>query len=91
MLGVLLTDLSKAFDCLFHELLAAKLSAYEVDISAVRFLYDYLTNRKQRTIIEDHYSSCKDLIFGVPQGSISEPQFFSIYLYETLEITKKAT
>ena len=44
--GVLLTDLTKAFDCLSHELLAAKLSAYGVDISAVRFIYDYLTNRK---------------------------------------------
>ena len=44
--GVLLTDFSKAFDCLSHELLAAKLSAYEVDISAVRFIYDCLTNWK---------------------------------------------
>ena len=45
--GVLLTYLSKAFDCFSHELLTAKLSAYGVDISAVRFIYDYLTNRKQ--------------------------------------------
>ena len=52
---VLLTDLAKA--CLSHELLAAKLSAYGVDISAVRFIYDYLTNWKQRTKIEDHYNS----------------------------------
>ena len=35
MLGVLLTDLKKAFGCLSHELLAAKLSVYGVDISAV--------------------------------------------------------
>ena len=53
--GVLLTELSKTFDCLSHELLVAKLSAYGVDISAVRFINDYLTNRKQRTKIEDHY------------------------------------
>ena len=49
--GVLLTDLSKAFDYLFHKLLAAKLSAYGVDISLVRFIDDYLTNWKQRTKI----------------------------------------
>ena len=71
--GVLLTDLSKAFDCLSHELLAAKLSAYGVHLSAVRFIYDYLSNRKQRTKIDNHYSSWRDLIFEVPKGSILGP------------------
>ena len=60
--SALLADLSKTFDCLSYKLLAAKLNTYGVDISAVRFIYIYLTNRKQRTKIEDHYSSWKDLI-----------------------------
>ena len=42
--------LSKAFDCLSHELVPAKLSAYEVDISTVCFIYDYLTNWKHKQI-----------------------------------------
>ena len=65
MFGVLLSDLSNAFDCLSHELVTAKLSAYGVDISTIRLIYDYLTNSKQRFKIKNRYSSLRDLIFGV--------------------------
>ena len=50
--GALLTDLSKAFDCLDHELLTAKLNAYGFTLPALRLIHDYLSNRKQRTKIE---------------------------------------
>ena len=44
--GALLTDLSKAFDCLSHDLLIAKLHAYGLDLASLNILQDYLTNRK---------------------------------------------
>ena len=50
--GALLTGLSKAFDCLSHELFVAKLIPYGVEISSVRLIYDCLTNRKHRTKTE---------------------------------------
>ena len=47
--GILLTDFSRAFDCLPHDLFIAKLFAYEFDDKALRIIYDYLRHRKQRT------------------------------------------
>ena len=77
--GALLTDLSKAFDCLDHELLTAKLNAYGFTLPALRLIHDYLSNRKQRTKIDDNYSSWSE-IFGVPQGQILRPLIFNIFL-----------
>ena len=54
--GALLTDLSKASDCVDHELLTAKLNAYGFTLSVLRLIHDYLSNRKQRTKIDDNYS-----------------------------------
>ena len=75
--GALLTDLSKAFDCLSHELLIAKLEAYGFDEKALTLIYNYLSNRKQRVKINDSYSSWSEILFGVPQGSILGPLLFN--------------
>ena len=47
--GALLTDPSKAFDCLDHEMLIAKVNAYGFSLRALRLINDYLSNRRQRT------------------------------------------
>ena len=80
--GVLLTDLSKAFDCLDHELLIAKLNAYGFHLSALKLIHDYLSNGKQRTKINSTYSKWHEILFGVPQGSILGPLLFNIYLID---------
>ena len=78
--GALLTDLSKAFDCIPHDLFIAKLEAYGFQIDALKLIYDYLSNRKQRVKINETFSSWKDIEFGVPQGSILGPLLFNIHL-----------
>ena len=78
--GALLTDLSKAFDCLNHELLIAKLEAYGFDYSSLALVYSYLSERKQRTKINNSFSKWVDITTGIPQGSILGPLLFNIYL-----------
>ena len=78
--SALLTDLSKAFDCICHDLLVAKLHAYGLSLPALKMIQNYLLNRKQRTKIGFSYSTWENIIYGVRQGSVLGPLLFNIYL-----------
>ena len=86
--GALLAGLSKAFDCLNHDLLIAKLNAYGLSLPALRLIHDYLLSKKQRTRINNSYSTRIEINFGVPQGSIRDPfcSTFSLQICSSLEI-----
>ena len=75
---VLLTDLSKAFDCIGHEFLIAKLYAYGFDKNPLSFINSYLKGRKQRTkkipltarfLISIQYNSTLGITVAIKGGS----------------------
>ena len=78
--GTVLMDLSKAFDCIPHDLLVAKLHAYGLSEDAITFVYSYLKRRKQGVKINDTESFFQILLSGVPQGSILGPILFNIFM-----------
>lgn len=77
-------DLSKAFDCVNHDILINKLKHYKFSKSALSWVNSYLRNRQQRTILKKNdtqfISEWQKIECGVPQGSILGPLFFLIFV-----------
>lgn len=90
VLGALPAVISKAFDCLNHDLLITKLHAHGLHLSALELLQDYLLDRKQRTKTDCSLSGCGKILAGVLQGSILDHLLINIFMCEmflTLHMT----
>ena len=79
-----LMDLSKAFDCLPHDVLLAKMAAYGFGYRSLKFFYSYLINRQHRVRVGSYVSKYLHLTLSVPQGSVLGPIFFNIFVCDLL-------
>jgi len=84
-------DLSKAFDCLNHNILLQKLKYYGFNDISHRLLESYLSNRKQYVASSSLKSKFENIDTGVPQGSILGPLLFLIYMNDFAKCTDHFT
>src|SRR5437867_6841485 len=80
MVGVLLIDLSKAFDDVNHSILLKDLEEIGCDATSLALFADYLTDRTQRVKYGAHHTEWQDITRGVPQGGCISPLLFNIYV-----------
>ncbi|OWF53445.1 RNA-directed DNA polymerase from transposon BS [Mizuhopecten yessoensis] len=77
---LIVCDISKPFDRVWHKGLIVKLKAYWIKGKILEWITSYITNRQQKVLLDKNYSTTGNLRAGVPRGSVLGPLMFLIYI-----------
>lgn len=90
-IGILSTDMSKAFDSLYPSLMINKLKAYDFSEESLGLMRSYFSNRQNRVKLNGVTSSWKDAVRGCPQGSSFGPLLWNIFQNDITYIVNNAS